>query len=238
MQMTPQENFKFVCSFNEHIGPIIRKNKGFINQYLGDAIMAIFPGDAGDALCAGIEMQQAVSELNRVRALSKLPLIRIGVGMHTGPLIMGITGDQDRLDATTIADTVNTASRLESLTKFYKVDILLSEASVNNLIDSNAFHLRNLGHVQLKGKVEATKIIECFNGSDELHIKLKTLPFFKQGLKDYFNRSFSDASAQFHKVLEIHPGDSTAKLFLNKASENRTREIPESWTGLEEMLSK
>jgi len=59
-KMTPEENFSFVCSFNERMGPIIRKHNGFINQYLGDAIMAIFPGEASDALSAAVEMQLAL----------------------------------------------------------------------------------------------------------------------------------------------------------------------------------
>jgi len=239
-KMSPEENFKFVCSFNERIGPIIREHHGFINQYLGDAIMAIFPGNASDALAAAVKMQKAVEDLNTVRTSQNKTVIRIGVGMHTGPLIMGITGDQDRLDATTIADTVNTASRLESLTKHYKVNILLSEASVNNLTGRDNFHIRHLGPVQLKGKLEPTRIYECFNGSNEFEIqkKLTALPLFKQGLSDYFNKSFNEASDKFYQVLEIFPEDTTAKLFLRKASDYKDMGTPENWTGVEEMLNK
>jgi adenylate cyclase len=239
-QMTPEENFRFVCSFNERIGPIIRLHHGFINQYLGDAIMAIFPGNASDALAAAINIQKAVQELNTTRALINKPPIKIGVGMHTGPLIMGITGDQDRMDATTIADTVNTASRLESLTKHYQVNILLSEASVKNLSDEAAFHLRHLGPVQLKGKTEATSIYECFSGSDEMDMKRKltALPFFKEGLFEYLNGSFGEASNKFYRVLEIYPEDTTARLFLGKAKRYINQQIPEDWTGVEEMHIK
>jgi class 3 adenylate cyclase len=239
-QMTPEENFSFVCSFNERIGPIIREHHGFINQYLGDAIMAIFPGKASDALAAAVDMQKAVQELNANRFLKNKTPIKIGVGMHTGPLIMGITGDQDRLDATTIADTVNTASRLESLTKHHKVEILLSEASVNNLANQEDFHLRHLGPVQLKGKLDPINIYECFNGGDENDIrkKLTALPYFKQGMFDYFNRSFNEASDKFYRVLEIYPEDTTAKLFLGYASRYMNTGIPDNWTGVEEMHSK
>jgi adenylate cyclase len=165
-QMTPEENFRFVCSFNERIGPIIRKNNGFINQYLGDAIMAIFPGTASDALSAAVEMQSAVRDLNTTRALENKIPIRIGVGLHTGPLIMGITGDNERMDAATIADTVNIASRLEGLTKFYKVNILLSEASVQNLVEAEIFQFRDLGPVQLKGKLAPITVFECLIHSE------------------------------------------------------------------------
>jgi class 3 adenylate cyclase len=239
-QMTPEENFSFVCSFNERIGPIIREHHGFINQYLGDAIMAIFPNNASDALSAAIKMQEAVKELNVQRVAANKPPIRIGVGMHTGPLIMGITGDHERMDATTIADTVNTASRLESLTKHYKVSVLLSEASVQNLSASASFHLRHLGMVQLKGKLEPISIYECFDGSDatDLDKKLTALPIFKLGMSHYFNRSFDEASDKFNHVLEIYPEDNTAKLFLRRASHYITIGIPDNWTGVEEMHDK
>jgi adenylate cyclase len=239
-KMTPEENFSFVCSFNERIGPIIREHQGFINQYLGDAIMAIFPRNSSDALAAAVKMQEAVQDLNASRELKNKAPIKIGIGMHTGLLIMGITGDQDRMDATTIADTVNTASRLEGLTKHYKVNILLSEASVKDLADPEAFHIRNLGSVQLKGKFEPVTIYECFNGStdNDIQKKLTALPFFKQGMSAYFNKSFKKASDTFHRALEIYPEDTTAKIFLGKANKYMDMDIPENWTGVEEMHNK
>jgi adenylate cyclase len=239
-QMTPEENFSFVCSFNERIGPIIREHHGFINQYLGDAIMAIFPGNASDALSAAIKMQEAVETLNANRALLNKTPIKIGVGMHTGPLIMGITGDNERMDATTIADAVNTASRLESLTKHYKVNILLSEASLNNLVNPEAFHLRHLGSVQVKGKLEPISIHECINSSDEndMEKKLAALPIFKTGMMHYFNQSFNEATNHFSRVLEIYPQDATTKLFLEKAKDYINTGLPGNWTGVEEMHSK
>jgi len=239
-QMTPDENFMFVCSFNEKMGPIIRKHNGFINQYLGDAIMAIFPGPASDALAAAVEMQNAVQVLNAERLLAgKLP-IKIGVGMHTGPLIMGITGDHERLDAATISDTVNTASRLEGLTKHYKVNILMSEASVNSLVNPDAFHFRKLGWIQLKGKLAPVSIYECFNGSDGpiLQNKLSALPYYTEAVAEYYSKSFATASDKFHRVLTLDPEDMASNLFLEKARQYITAGIPENWTGVEEMHSK
>ena len=239
-QMTPEETFGFVCSFNERIGPIIRKHNGFINQYLGDAIMAIFPGNAADALGAAIGMQKAVQELNATRAVIHKPPIRIGVGMHTGPLIMGITGDHERLDAATISDTVNTASRLESLTKYYKVNILLSEASLRDIQNADDFHFRQLGLIQLKGRNAPTNIYECFNGNDGKAFtrKLNALPYYQQGMSDYFQKAFKEASAKFHLALELDPDDPTTRLFLGRSNQYLDSGIPENWTGVEEMSSK
>lgn len=239
-KMTPEENFQFVCSFNERIGPIIRKNKGFINQYLGDAIMAIFPGNPADALNAAIEMHAAVAILNNERIMADKAPIRIGVGMYTGPLIMGITGDHERLDATTISDTVNTASRLEGLTKHYKVGILLGKSSVDQLPSAQDFHLRYLGKVQLKGKMEAVGIYECFNqvSDDELSRKLDTHSLFHEALADYYNKAFEKASAKFQAVLHKDPADHSARHFLNKVNGLLQSGTGDNWTGIDEMHVK
>ena len=238
-QMTPEENFRFICSFNATMGPIIRKYNGFINQYLGDAIMAIFPGKAEDALLAAVAMQKQVQEFNKTRLLNNEQPIKIGVGMHTGPLIMGITGDQDRLDATTIADTVNTASRLESLTKYYKGNIIISDATVNQISSKN-FHLRPLGSVQLKGKHEPVNIHECFSGySDEEIKKIHTvLPDFNTGISSYLSSSFEDAAIAFQRVLDINPEDHTTHFFLHKANGYIKNGAPANWLGVEEMHNK
>lgn len=232
-QMTPEENFRFVCSFNERMGPAIRKHKGFINQYLGDAIMAIFPGNASDALCAAIEMQKKVVEFNVERSENGQQPIQIGVGMHTGPLIMGITGDADRLDATTISDTVNTASRLENLTKQYKTGIILSEASLDQITQKEKFHLRSLGLVQLKGKQNHINIHECFSGNTEEDIfkKQKTLSTFNQGMYNYLNSSFGAAEQAFLSVAAVHPEDRTAEFFLNNSKLYMEKGIIENGAG-------
>lgn len=220
-QMSPEENFKFVCSFNERIGPIIRNHRGFINQYLGDAIMAIFPESASDALAAAVEMQIAVQVFNKEREQNNLPVIQIGVGMHTGPLIMGITGDKDRMDATTISDTVNTASRIESVTKQFKAGIILSDATLKEIDNKDQFHFRYLGPVQLKGKQAPIDIHECFSGSSqtELQKKLDTLSAFNEGVSLYLNKDYNQANNNFQKVLDAHPNDRTAKFLHSNTKE-------------------
>jgi class 3 adenylate cyclase len=239
-QMSPEENFKFICSFNERMGPAIRKHKGFINQYLGDAIMAIFPRSAADALSAAIEMQQEVRELNKIRVIHNQIPIQIGVGMHTGPLIMGITGDEDRMDATTISDTVNIASRLESLTKHYSANIILSDASLKQIVQKESFHLRYLGLVQLKGKHEPVHIHECFsaNSLPEVEKKLHTLTIFNEGVSLFLNKSFSEANIAFKKVVEANPADRTAKFFFGNTKKIIDNGVSESLAGVVEMQEK
>lgn len=239
-KMTPEETFTFVCHLNERMGPIIRRHHGFINQYLGDSIMAIFPQSATDALSAAIEMQNAMTGFNNDRLKNDQPTVQIGVGMHTGPLIMGITGDHDRLDACTISDTVNTASRVESLTKHYKAPILLSGESLGHIREKNNFHIRNLGFVQLKGKLSSLNIYECFdcNTQDEIQKKTETQDFFDEGVSNYTNQLFRIACDSFRKVIELNKDDKTAMFFYNYIRQIIDSGIPENNPGVVKMQEK
>lgn len=239
-QMTPEENFRFVSSFNERLGPVIRLHHGFINQYLGDSIMAIFPRHPDDALNAAVGMQKAVHELNVQRQLQGLPIIRAGIGMHTGPLIMGITGDENRLDAATISDTVNTAARIESLTKYYRSPLLLSGETLRQIGDQNNYHLRHLGKVQLKGKQNLLSIVECINGypAGDLLKKTTTLSHFSEAMQYYLDQRFENAVQLFQTIIAKDPDDLTAIFFMENALKYLKNGVPENWTGAEEMLSK
>ncbi len=239
-QMTPEENFQFVNSYNEIMGPVIRSHNGFVNQYLGDSIMALFTGSAEDTLHAAIKMQQTIKEFNIKRADKNLPTIKMGVGMHTGPLIMGITGDKDRLDATTISDTVNTASRIESLTKYYNAAILLSEFTFEQIQNPELFHLRYLGKVQVKGKQSAIGIYECFdsNSVEQVNKKEKTLSLFNEAMYHYLNKSFEHSVKAFQSIAGINPKDQTTQFFLDKAVSYLQKGVPENWSGVLEMMNK
>jgi len=239
-KMTPEENFHFVSSFNARLGPVIRSNNGFINQYLGDSIMAIFPENPEDALRAAVGMQKAVHELNKERKEVGLPIIRAGIGMHTGSLIMGITGDEFRMDAATISDTVNTAARIESLTKYYKSPLLLSDHTLQFLNGQNNFHFRHLGSVKLKGKNNLLSIVECINGFDELQFerKLQTLPQFSEAMNSYHDQQFENALQIFQTILTNDPDDLTAHYFLTNTKKYLREGVPKNWTGTEEMVSK
>jgi class 3 adenylate cyclase len=239
-KMTPEENFRFVSSFNARLCPVIRYYNGFINQYLGDSIMAIFPDNPEDALRAAIDMQKAVQELNEERKAEGLHPIRAGIGMHTGSLIMGITGDEFRMDAATISDTVNTAARIESLTKYYKSPLLLSHATLDYIKEKDPFHFRHLGSVRLKGKNNLLNIIECINGFDSIQRehKRQTLSLFNEAMIAYHDKQFENAMHLFQKIVSQDPDDLTAKFFLENSKKYMREGVPHNWTGAEEMVSK
>jgi hypothetical protein len=135
---------------------------------------------------------------------------------------------------------VNTASRVESLTKHYKSSILLSDASLQQITDTSDFHLRNLGFVQLKGKHNSINVHECFscNPENELQKKLNTLSIFNEGVSHYLNKDFANANKAFKKVITIDPDDRTATFFSNNTQQIINSGITENKIGVVEMEEK
>ena len=106
-KMTPDENFKFINAYLSRVGPVINQNKGFVNQFMGDGIMALFTQSPENALKAAIEMQEAVRKYNADRLYKGRTAIKVGIGLHVGELMLGIIGDRDRNDTGVISDAVN-----------------------------------------------------------------------------------------------------------------------------------
>ncbi|MCP4873788.1 MAG: AAA family ATPase [Proteobacteria bacterium] len=158
--MTPQENFAFLNEYLARVGPVIRQHDGFIDKYIGDAVMALFPNSVDDAVRAALAMQDAVAELNLDRASRGLPEITIGVGLHHGSLMLGTIGEEERIDSTVISDAVNTASRLEGLTKTYGSPVLISGTTLEKLTDAAPFETKSLGEVELRGRAQTTSLHE------------------------------------------------------------------------------
>ena len=245
-KMSPADTFKFIDAYNRRMGPIILRNRGFVNQYLGDGIMAIFPYSPADAIKASVEMQHEIHEYNKSRLQKNRPPVHIGIGLHTGPLVMGITGDEQRMDATTISDTVNTAARIEGLTKYYGVNILLTESCLAAYQNNGESHfaekdqLRSLGKVQVKGKKQAVGIYECFGGDlpESIAFKTRFQPDFKRALEDFHQQKFVNTVATLSQIVTQNPNDRTACLFLSKANQLMMQGAEENWTGVEMMMVK
>ena len=115
--MSPKQNFDFINEYLSQMGPIIRRHNGFIDKYIGDAIMALFPDDADRAVQAAIDMQKQVQLYNVYRQQNHLEPIAIGIGLHSGELMLGTIGEEERMESTVISDAVNLASRIEGLTR-------------------------------------------------------------------------------------------------------------------------
>ncbi|MBD2294561.1 HAMP domain-containing protein [Anabaena sphaerica FACHB-251] len=160
--MTPMEIFLFLNDYLACMGKAIDEYGGFIDKYIGDAIMALFDDEATDsALKAAILMQQVLELFNYERAKKGLPIIAVGIGIHRGTVVMGTVGFNSRMDSTVIGDAVNVASRIEGLTKQYECGILLTESVVKSLCHPESFALKLIDKsVKVKGKDAPIAIYE------------------------------------------------------------------------------
>lgn len=216
--LTPQEVFDFLNSYLGQMEPIISEYHGFIDKYIGDAIMALFPTHADDAIACAISMLKTLNKYNELLARSEYPTIEIGIGMNTGPLILGTVGGQHRMDGTVISDAVNLAARTEELTKRYHTALLITENTYNQLHDPNQYQIRKLDRVKVKGKSQVVAIYEVFDSEDERVIALKrqTLDDFEQGVHLYHQDHSQEAYNCFEKVLQINPQDTVALVYLQR----------------------
>lgn len=214
--MTPSENFQFINSFLRRMEPAIHRNSGFIDKFIGDAIMALFI-KPDDAMKAADEMLKELELYNADRLKSGYQPISIGIGLHTGSLILGVIGGEHRIDTTVIADAVNLASRIESLTKKFKAPLLVSKETLMRLDNPSKYLCRYLGRARVKGKQETVSIYEIFDNDPEQirRLKMETRQSFECALYHYYAEDYRSAAEEFSSVLSSFPDDTIAAFFLD-----------------------
>ena len=163
-KMTPQENIDFLNLHLANVVPVIKSHNGFIDKFIGDAIMALFPGGVNDAVNAAVELQKKVKEFNAAGNAPEGSEINIGIGIHIGKLMLGTIGEKDRLETTVISDAVNIASRLEGLNKKFSTGILISEDVYRRLDNPLQFDIKKIGLVHIRGKENSVRIFEVVTG--------------------------------------------------------------------------
>jgi class 3 adenylate cyclase/HAMP domain-containing protein len=238
--MTPRENFDFINAFLRRVGPVIRDHGGVIDKYIGDAVMALFAESPERAIAAAIAMQRKVTEYNRERALDGRQPIAIGVGLHTGSLILGTVGEAERMNSTVISDAVNLASRLEGITKYYGVGIVVSGETIARLTHSAGFSFRVLDKILVKGKTEPVAIHEVFDADHEpvRAFKQAILADWDRALDLYFATRFAEAIPLFEQFIARGGDDRPARLYLERARRLAVSGVPQGWTGVETMDAK
>lgn len=220
-RMTPEQIFAFLNEYLHRVGPLIRENGGFIDKYIGDAVMGLFPSKPDDALRAAIALQREVRLFNRRLEDDGLPAIAAGVGVHCGALMLGTIGERGRMDTTVIADAVNTAARLETATKLYRCSILLSRQTVEKLSDPDRFMLRSLGSVHVKGKASSVEIYECYDAdpAERVMHKRATRERFTNAVAAFEGGDSAAASEAFAAIVGANEKDGPAAYFLERCSE-------------------
>jgi signal transduction histidine kinase/class 3 adenylate cyclase len=207
---TPLETFALLNACYAIVGPAVREAGGFVDKYVGDAVMAVFPTGAGAALRAAVAMQ---------RALAASPLHReglaLGVGIHAGRALVGTLGEESRFDATVVSDTVNLASRIEGASKQLGAKVLVSEAALAGA-GAHGLEVRALGAVQVKGRGAPVRLVEVLDAEDPATADAKraTRAPFSRGLEAFARGAFEEAYAAFADARDRCPEDGAAALYF------------------------
>jgi class 3 adenylate cyclase len=235
-RLTPAENFNFLTSYLKNVTPIIRENGGFVDKYLGDGVMALFPGEASHAVAASVAMLAQLERYNLGRVAAGYVPIKIGMGLHRGSLMLGTIGAEDQMQTTVIADAVNLASRIEGMTKTFGANLLLSGSVVDVLPADHKFKLRPLGAVKAKGKTQSVEIYECFDNDSRVLIehKEKTAPQFAIAMAEFRKGMFLTAGRIFSRIAELNSDDAPAAFYRDRCSLTVVRDRGgERWDGAE-----
>jgi len=233
-EMTPEENFKFLNSFLKRMEPSIDKHCGFVDKFIGDAIMALFSDEPEEALNAAIDMRRELVLYNQFRVERDFKPIEIGIGINSGEVMLGTVGSSNRLDTTVIGNAVNLAARLESLTKIFKIPIIISDIVYRKLKNPNIFFLREIDMVAVKGRKDPVLIYECFDmDPPELReLKRNMIPELTAGLALYKMGKFDRALQRFEHCQEMTPGDNIPAIYIHRCTEFLKHPPGEEWTGI------
>ncbi|WP_017316559.1 GAF domain-containing protein [Mastigocladopsis repens] len=214
-----------VSMLNEYFESMVEavfKYKGTLDKYIGDAIMAVYGSPlplqqhAWMAVQTSIEMRHRLQEFNARRQVDHKPKVNIGIGINSDIVISGNIGSSKRMEFTAIGDGVNLGSRLESVSKQYGCDIIISENTYQRC--QNYIWARELDYIRVKGRNEPLAIYELVGlRSDPVcSTKLRLIEHYHRGREYYSSRQFTRAQAEFAKVLEINSRDLAAILHLQR----------------------
>ncbi|MCW8854703.1 MAG: adenylate/guanylate cyclase domain-containing protein [Gammaproteobacteria bacterium] len=240
--MEPRELTQFINSFLTPLTRVLHHNRGTIDKYMGDAIMAFWgaplhdPNHARNALMTGIEMVRETRKLQEIFKTKGWPEIQIGVGINTGPMNVGNKGSEFRVDYTVLGDAVNLGSRLEALTKVYGVDIITSESTIHAVPE---FEYRELDLVRVKGKDRPVKIYEPLGLIETIDKKTrKTIKAFHHALGLYRQQKWDDAEKALFMLKQQEPERLIYQIYLDRIAYFRNNPPGQNWDGVFTHTSK
>jgi adenylate cyclase len=215
---------------------IIFNYKGTIDKYIGDLIMAFWGAPLADkkhaehAISAALDMQIAVDKLKPIFAARGWAEVNIGIGLNSGIMSVGDMGSQFRRNYTVLGDAVNLGSRVEGLTKFYGVKIMVSEFTQKN---QSKFIFRQLDRVRVKGKKVGIGIYEVVSRKKDASEALQQEVIRSdEALNQYFNQNFVEAERMFMELHTAHPDVKLYKLYMDRIAEFKTEPPPPEWNGV------
>jgi len=231
--MAPEDNFNFIKGYLSWMGPVIRDNNGLIDKYTGPGFLALFPNKADQAVQAAIQLRNRLIEYNDGRRRAGYLPIDIGIGIHKGPLMLGVIGEEQRMAGTVISDNVNVASFLQLLTGKLACAIIITEETLKAMDTAHRYQYRCLGRIRSEGRDEALLLYDVFEGENESIrvLKLESRELFEEGIALFRDNNFYDARSKFIEVIKRNRQDEIARIYFYRCEEYEKSGPPEEWDG-------
>ena len=221
---------------------VVHVTNGTIDKYMGDAIMAFwgapvsYPNHGEYAVKAGLAMLEALKELNVELGQEGMEPLKIGVGINSGPMSVGNMGSRFRRAYTVMGDAVNLGSRLEGLTKFYGVDILVSEDTKN---EADQYLYREIDRVRVKGKAKPITMYDTYGLKGEVPEELaERVSHFESALKMYRDQDWDGAENVLKQLQEEEPDSGLYVLYRQRIDDFRSTPPPADWDAVYSHVSK
>lgn len=228
---TPEANFRFINGFLSAMEPCIHEHLGFVGQYLGDGFLALFPTGASEPVAAAVAMQSALQEFNRDQVADGGIAVQIGIGLHSGRVMLGTIGGRRRLDANVVSDVVNTAARVEGLSKLYGAPLVASEATLLR-VGPNDWETCELDAVIVKGRAQPLRIFEVLAGEpdgERRARKAAETDAYAAALAAFRVGDIERSAAGFANLRGFVVA---GRLFVARCDWFRRQGLPEGWDGI------
>ena len=241
-EMEPEALVNLLNEYLTDMTNIVFEFDGLLDKYIGDAVMAVFgaPLEQTDhpirACRTALKMLERLRKMQEKWEAEGAPRLDIGIGINTGPMVVGNMGSERRFDYTVMGDSVNLASRLEGINKEYGTRVVISEFTYERV--KNDFFCRELDAVRVKGKVRPVKIFELMALRSNQDPRIDIIEVFAKALRHYREQEWDGAEEKFKEILNKIPEDVPAQLYLQRIANLRQEPPGPNWDGVFTMKRK
>jgi len=236
--LSSAELFLFMNEYVKHIVPTIYENNGIIDKFIGDAFLALFPSSSNFAVHAAIALQRQVEKFNDGIHDKSYHPVGLGTGIHKGEVAIGIIGNESINQMAILGDAVNLSSRIEGVTKTYKVPVIISSSVYADVKEENEFLIREIDTVRVKGKEKPIVLYEVFNSNSQERIdkKLEMTESYKGAIDFYKKGDFEQSKDLFENCLDILPDDSIPQIYIKRCGTFTRMPPGDDWSGITGIL--
>ncbi len=240
-KMSPESVVAMLNEYFDMMSSTITHGKGFVNKFIGDALMVVFgvpleyKQHADESIKTAIQMQLELKKLNTGLKINKFSLLETGIGIHTGELVAGNIGSSNRMEYTVIGDTVNLSSRLEGLTKLVGAQIVCSSNTIQSLNDPNNYKYRFILKIKVKGRKQSVIVYEILNAYDDdiIETKIKISELLRKPIEQFYNKEFESALEGFIETKIIFNDEKLIDYYMLQCNILKSVSISDDWDSIE-----